>query len=66
MKTKEEVKKSRSREVEESSSAKLGPAPSPPAVGDVGAGSSTPESAEQSENVYENKGGGQEVDESRC
>jgi hypothetical protein len=38
MKTKEEVKKSRSREVEESSSEKLSPAPSPSAVGEVGAG----------------------------
>jgi hypothetical protein len=67
MKTKEEVKKSRSREAEQSSRAKLAPA----AVRAARVVCPTPRLStlnffwEQSENVDENKGRGQKVKESR-
>jgi hypothetical protein len=69
MKTKEEVKKSRSKGVEESSGAKLEPTPSPgysPGRASWLLDSSTLNFLyDRSGNVYENKGRFQEVEESK-
>jgi len=71
MKTKEEVKKSRSQGVGESGGSRQPRREAPAAVWNASAGFSTPrlldlwssESREQSENVYENKGQVQNVAE---
>jgi len=68
MKTKDKVKKSSSRIVEEQSGVMPNPTPSPggsPEHPGQLLDSSTTKSTEQSENVYENKRRGQKVKQSR-